>query len=64
MQESMFINSQWPECESHKHFIHNGCNAFLCLHVHNICAKLCFSLNEYRSRKVFAKIMQYIYNNH
>ena len=37
---------------------------FSCSHVHNICAKLFFFLNEYRSRKVFAKIMQYIYNNH
>ena len=22
----MFKNSQWPECERHKHFIHNKCN--------------------------------------
>ena len=33
--------------------------SFSCLHVHNICIKLFV-----RSRKEFAKIMQYIYNNH
>ena len=27
MQESMYKNSQWPEYERHKHFIHNECNA-------------------------------------
>ena len=36
---------------------------FSCLHVRNICAKL-FLLNEYSSRRVFAKIMKYVYNNH
>ena len=64
MQESMYKNSQWPECERHKHFIHNEYNALFML----TCAQymsltVCF-LNEFRSRKVFAKIMQYIYNNH
>ena len=58
MQESMYKNSQWPECERHNHFIHNECNALFML----TCAQylfltICF-LNKYRSRKVFAKIMQ------
>ena len=39
----MYKSSQWPECERHKHFIHNECNALSCLHVHNICAKLLVS---------------------
>ena len=64
MQESMYKNSQWPECEHQKHFIHNECNALFMLTLHNICAILFSFLNEYRSRKVFAKIMQYMYNHH
>ena len=61
----MYKNSQWPECERHKHFIHNECNAlkFMLICAQYLCLTVCF-LNEYRSRKVFAKIMQYIYNNH
>ena len=31
MQESMYKNSQWPECERHKHFIHNEFNALFML---------------------------------
>ena len=64
MQESMYKNSQWPECERHKHFIHNECNAlFILTCAQYLCYTVCF-LNEYRSRKAFAKIMQYIYNNY
>ena len=64
MQESMYKNSQWPECERHKHFIHCECNGlFMLTCAQYLCLTVCF-LNEYRSRKVFAKIMQYIYNNH
>ena len=31
VQESMYKNSQWPECEGHKYFIHNECNALFML---------------------------------
>ena len=27
----MYKNSQWPECERHKHFIHNEYNALFML---------------------------------
>ena len=55
MQESMYKNSQWPECERHRHFIHNECNAlFMLTCAQYLCLTVCF-LNEYRSRKVFAK---------
>ena len=60
----MYKNIQWPECERHKHFIHNECNTlFMLTCAQDLCKAVCF-LNEYLSRKVFAKIMQYIYNNH
>ena len=64
MHESMYKNSQWPECERQKHLIHNECNAlFMLTCAQYLCYTVCF-LNEYRSRKVFAKIMQYMYNHH
>ena len=64
MQESMYKNSQWPEFERHTHFIYNECNAlFMLTCAQYLCQTVCF-LNEYRSRKAFAKIVQYIYNNH
>ena len=64
MQESMYKNSQWPECERHKHFIYNECSAlFMLTCAKYLCYTVCF-LDEYRFCKVFAKIMQYIVNNH
>ena len=27
IQENMYKNNQWPECERHRHFIHYECNA-------------------------------------
>ena len=64
MQESMYKNRQWPESERHKDFIHKECNAlFMLTCAQFLCLTVCF-LNKNRSRKLFAKIMQYIYNNH
>ena len=64
IQESMYKNSQWPECEHHKHFIHNLSE--ICAFNANLCtiSEVNCLFPQFGSREVFANKMPFKYSSH